>query len=88
MLVDRTLTCETPSRRLVFELIRLPPCLRSYRLAPEAVFPDQYHDALAASRAFLSSQVLERYSIDPQRVCVSGDSAGGNLAAAVAQQVK
>nr|XP_046226546.1 neutral cholesterol ester hydrolase 1-like isoform X2 [Scatophagus argus] len=58
-----------------------------YRLAPEAVFPDQYHDALAASRAFLSSQVLERYGIDPQRVCVSGDSAGGNLAAAVAQEL-
>ncbi|XP_074549263.1 neutral cholesterol ester hydrolase 1-like [Halichoeres trimaculatus] len=58
-----------------------------YRLAPEAVFPDQYHDALAASRAFLSSEVMERYSIDPQRVCVSGDSAGGNLAAAVAQEL-
>ncbi|XP_070709158.1 neutral cholesterol ester hydrolase 1-like [Pempheris klunzingeri] len=58
-----------------------------YRLAPEAVFPHQYHDALAASRAFLSSQVLERYGIDPERVCVSGDSAGGNLAAAVAQEL-
>lgn len=60
---------------------------RSYRLAPDAVFPDQYHDALAASRAFLSPQVLERYGINPGRVCVSGDSAGGNLAAAVAQEV-
>ncbi|GLD54503.1 neutral cholesterol ester hydrolase 1-like protein [Lates japonicus] len=58
-----------------------------YRLAPEAVFPDQYHDALVASRAFLSAQVLERYSIDPERVCVSGDSAGGNLAAAVTQEL-
>ncbi|XP_067343045.1 neutral cholesterol ester hydrolase 1-like isoform X2 [Channa argus] len=58
-----------------------------YRLVPEAVFPAQYHDALAASRAFLSPQVLERYSIDPERVCVSGDSAGGNLAAAVAQEL-
>ncbi|XP_047468036.1 neutral cholesterol ester hydrolase 1-like [Mugil cephalus] len=58
-----------------------------YRLAPGAVFPDQYHDALAAARAFLSAQVLERYSIDPERVCVSGDSAGGNLAAAVAQRL-
>lgn len=58
-----------------------------YRLVPEAVFPDQYHDALAAARAFLSSQVLEHYSIDPERVCVSGDSAGGNLAAAVAQEL-
>ncbi|KAM3592893.1 uncharacterized protein V6R79_001234 [Siganus canaliculatus] len=58
-----------------------------YRLAPEAVFPEQYHDALAASRAFLSPHVLERYGIDPERLCVSGDSAGGNLAAAVAQEL-
>ncbi|XP_053714725.1 neutral cholesterol ester hydrolase 1-like isoform X1 [Synchiropus splendidus] len=58
-----------------------------YRLAPEAVFPDQYHDALAASRAFLSDEVLQRYAVDPDRVCVSGDSAGGNLAAAVAQKL-
>ncbi|XP_034023623.1 neutral cholesterol ester hydrolase 1-like [Thalassophryne amazonica] len=57
-----------------------------YRLAPEAVFPDQYHDSLAASRAFVSPSVLEHYGIDPQRLCVSGDSAGGNLAAAVAQE--
>lgn len=63
-------------------------CCHSYRLAPKAVFPDQYHDVLAAARAFLSPQVLDLYSIDPQRVCVSGDSAGGNLAAAVAQEVK
>uniref|UniRef100_A0A3P9ITR6 Neutral cholesterol ester hydrolase 1 n=1 Tax=Oryzias latipes TaxID=8090 RepID=A0A3P9ITR6_ORYLA len=58
-----------------------------YRLAPEAVFPDQYHDAVAASRAFLSSEVLQRYGIDPGRVCASGDSAGGNLAAAVVQEL-
>ncbi|XP_068200086.1 neutral cholesterol ester hydrolase 1-like [Antennarius striatus] len=58
-----------------------------YRLAPDAVFPDQYHDALAASRAFLSSEVLELYGIDPERLCLSGDSSGGNLAAAVAQQL-
>ncbi|XP_074477547.1 neutral cholesterol ester hydrolase 1-like [Sebastes fasciatus] len=58
-----------------------------YRLAPEAVFPDQYHDTLAASRAFLTAQVLERYGVDPERVCVSGDSAGANLAAAVAQEL-
>lgn len=58
-----------------------------YRLAPDAVFPDQWHDALAASRAFLSAELLQRYGIDPERVCVSGDSAGGNLAAAVAQEL-
>ncbi|XP_069015465.1 neutral cholesterol ester hydrolase 1-like [Embiotoca jacksoni] len=58
-----------------------------YRLAPEAVFPSQYDDALAAARAFLTAPVLERYGIDPERLCVSGDSAGGNLAAAVAQRL-
>ncbi|KAM9839259.1 neutral cholesterol ester hydrolase 1-like [Aulostomus maculatus] len=58
-----------------------------YRLAPEAVFPEQYHDALAAARAFLSAEVFEHYSLDPERLCVSGDSAGGNLAAAVTQQL-
>ncbi|KAK2859834.1 hypothetical protein Q5P01_004454 [Channa striata] len=58
-----------------------------YRLVPDATFPTQYYDVLAASRAFLSPQVLDRYSIDPGRVCVSGDSAGGNLAAAVVQEL-
>ncbi|XP_061661114.1 neutral cholesterol ester hydrolase 1-like isoform X2 [Syngnathoides biaculeatus] len=58
-----------------------------YRLAPEAVFPDQYHDALAAARAFLSEDVARRYGLDRERLCVSGDSSGGNLAAAVAQEL-
>lgn len=57
----------------------------NYRLVPEVVFPDQYEDAMAAARAFLSEEVYQRYGIDPERMCVSGDSAGGNLAAAVSQ---
>uniref|UniRef100_A0A8C2EYQ1 Neutral cholesterol ester hydrolase 1 n=1 Tax=Cyprinus carpio TaxID=7962 RepID=A0A8C2EYQ1_CYPCA len=58
-----------------------------YRLAPDARFPDQYNDVFQASKHILTAEVLGRYSIDPKRVAVSGDSAGGNLAAAVAQQV-
>ncbi|XP_036378219.1 neutral cholesterol ester hydrolase 1-like isoform X1 [Megalops cyprinoides] len=58
-----------------------------YRLAPDAHFPQQYDDALLAARHFLNPEVLARFSVDPDRVAVSGDSAGGNLAAAVAQQV-
>lgn len=38
-------------------------------------------------RWFLQEDVLEKYGVDPRRVGVSGDSAGGNLAAAVTQQV-
>ncbi|XP_051543284.1 neutral cholesterol ester hydrolase 1-like isoform X1 [Myxocyprinus asiaticus] len=58
-----------------------------YRLAPEARFPDQYNDALQASKRILTAEVLAQYLIDPERLAVSGDSAGANLAAAVAQQM-
>lgn len=51
-------------------------------------FPVPYLDCLAAAKHFLSPEVLSRYAIDPERVAVSGDSAGGNLAAAVAQEVR
>lgn len=45
-------------------------------------------DCLTAAKHFLSPEVLARYAVDPERVGVSGDSAGGNLAAAVAQEVR
>lgn len=45
-------------------------------------------ECLAAAKHFLSREVLAKYAIDPERVAVSGDSAGGNLAAAVAQEVQ
>ncbi|XP_034530575.1 neutral cholesterol ester hydrolase 1-like [Notolabrus celidotus] len=58
-----------------------------YRLYPEVHFPVPYLDCLAAAKHFLSKEVLTRYAIDPERVAVSGDSAGGNLAAAVSQEI-
>lgn len=58
-----------------------------YRLYPEVHFPEPYLDCLAAAKHFLSKEVLARYAIDPERVGVSGDSAGGNLAAAVSQEI-
>ncbi|XP_070776912.1 neutral cholesterol ester hydrolase 1a [Enoplosus armatus] len=58
-----------------------------YRLYPEVHFPVPYLDCLAAAKHFLSPEVLARYAIDPERVAVSGDSAGGNLAAAVSQEI-
>ena len=56
-----------------------------YRLAPEHKFPCAHEDALA-----VYDWVMRRapdLMIDPERVAVAGDSAGGNLAAYLAQEL-
>ncbi|XP_069831546.1 arylacetamide deacetylase [Dendropsophus ebraccatus] len=57
----------------------------NYRLAPKFHFPVQFDDVYNVAKYFLQEKVLEKYSVDPNRIAVSGDSAGGNLAAAIAQ---
>lgn len=65
--------------RLIARLARTVVVSVTYRQPPEAPFPAAFHDAFAAIRA-----VHRRPPGGTDRIAVGGDSAGGNLAAAVA----
>jgi acetyl esterase len=57
-----------------------------YRLAPEHVYPAAVEDALAAFRWVREN--AKALGGNPNRVAIGGDSAGGYLAAVVAQEMK
>jgi acetyl esterase/lipase len=54
----------------------------SYRLTDEATFPAQIHDVKAAVRWLRANAAA--YGVDPDRIGIWGDSAGGHLAALLA----
>ncbi len=57
-----------------------------YRLAPEHPFPAGLDDCEAVTRWALAN--AERFGVAPQSVVVAGESAGGNLAAAVSLRLR
>lgn len=57
-----------------------------YRLAPEYRFPTGLMDCYAVAKAFYTNRFL--LNTDPERITIMGDSAGGNLAAAVCMMAR
>ncbi|MGC8548179.1 MAG: alpha/beta hydrolase [Acidobacteriaceae bacterium] len=80
-----SLDTHDPFCRYLAELTHAAIVSVDYRLAPEHKFPAAIEDAEAATRWALAHAA--QLGGNPQRVFVSGDSAGGNLAAAVAQLI-
>ncbi len=54
----------------------------NYRLAPEAPFPADLHDAYSGLKYIHDH--AEEYGADPTRIVILGESAGGGLAARLA----
>lgn len=57
-----------------------------YRLAPEHKFPTALNDCYAAAKALYTNRFI--LNTDPDKITIMGDSAGGNLAAAVCLMAK
>jgi acetyl esterase len=81
--VQGSIATHEASCRLLAHLAGVRVLSVDYRLAPEHPFPAAVDDAVAAYA--WAVREADRLGADPLRIAVGGDSAGGNLAAVVAQ---
>lgn len=54
-----------------------------YSLSPEVKFPVALEESYSVVSYVSSSETAAKLNVDPTRVAVGGDSAGGNLATAI-----
>lgn len=84
-------TCSIESHEGICTRIASGAALRvlsvEYRLAPQHAFPAAIDDCEAGLLWALEGQGRD-YGIDPARIAVGGDSAGGNMAAYLAQKYR
>lgn len=59
-----------------------------YRLAPKYPYPAGPEDCEAVLKWALSGAALDSHGIDPENIAIGGDSAGGNMAAYLAQKYR
>lgn len=74
-------TCQHLARNASARLIAV-----DYRLAPENPYPAAAEDGVAAFRCV--ARRAREFNMDPTRLAVMGDSAGGNLSAVTAHKTK
>lgn len=72
--------------RILCKFGRFKVLSTEYRLAPEYPAPAAVHDCIAALK--WAKAHADEFGVDPNRIAVGGDSAGGNLATTVSQQTK
>ena len=58
----------------------------SYSLVPKYTFPTQFHECYEVVKTVLAT--ADKYGIESNRFVVAGDSAGGNLATALALKLR
>jgi len=80
--VQGSVATHDASCRLLAHLSGVRVLSVDYRLAPEHPYPAAVHDAISAYA--WAAENAARLGVDPARLAVGGDSAGGNLAAVLA----